>query len=187
MTLPQLRPNFRLDIVSFIIDYLPETATTSAVLVLPVNDSFRSMVRAESRNGMYPVCFWLIIATIRPNAEREVLIFLASSALKSSELITPVFVILSLPARSAKMNFDDVILPLDFFLSFSVMTQCERLDRSFKLWDLAVRVASIVYMMLVISSASFIGTSVVPVISYSVFLLTFLDSSGEIHLPLPSR
>jgi len=54
------------------------------------------------------------MATMRPRAEREVLIFFASSALKSKELITPDLVILSLPARSAKMNFEFLILPPDF-------------------------------------------------------------------------
>ena len=52
LTFPQLRPNLRLDIVSLIMDDYPETATTSAVLVLPVKDSLRSIVSAESRKGM---------------------------------------------------------------------------------------------------------------------------------------
>ena len=89
--------------------------------------------------------------------------------------MTPVLVILSLPARSAKINLEFLTLPPVFYLNFSVITQWDLLDLSFRLCDLAVLVASIVCMIFVISSDAPISISFVPVISYSYFLATFFD------------
>ena len=69
------------------------------------------------------------------------------------------------------MNFELTILPPVVYLSLRVMTQCERLDLSFRLCDFAVLVASIVCIMLVMSDRSRISTSFVPLISYSFFTL----------------
>ena len=112
---------------------------------------------------------------MRPRADNEVLIFFASSALRSKEFITPVFVILSLPARSAKMNLEFFTLPPVFYLSFNVITQWDRLDLSFRLCDFAVLVASIVCIIFVMSSDAPISISFVPLISYSYFLATAFD------------
>ena len=106
-----------------------------------------------------------IIAMMRPSVERDVLMFLASSTRRSSELMTPDFAILSLPARSATMNLEFKSLLPCFCRSLRVMIQCERDERSFKLWPLAVRVASTVYMIEMISSGHVISLSWVPAIS----------------------
>lgn len=152
--------------VSWIIAGEADAATTRAVLTLPVRDSLSSMVRAESRNGMYPPLVpVLIMATMRPNADRDVLMFFASSARRSRELMTPDFAIRSLPARSATMNLELRSLVPYFWRSFRVMTQCERLERSFKAWPLAVRVASTVCMIERMSSGLVTSRSFVPLIS----------------------
>jgi len=74
--------------------------TIIEVREFPPRESYKSLVSFESLNGICLSSFYSVKAFIQfPRQEREKLIFLASSSHSS---LAPVFLTLSLPARSTK-------------------------------------------------------------------------------------
>lgn len=104
LILPQVSPNLRVLIVSRFISELSATQTIRCVMQLPLRESFISIVKALSLQGIKPSFDLLSWSMVLPRALRLVLMFLASSALI---WVTPDLFILSLPARSTKVNLDD--------------------------------------------------------------------------------
>ncbi len=135
-----VRANLREETDSGTIESSLTTVTTRQVLQLPERLFFISMVRGLSRQEWNPSFFFNILMH-RPRVVRLLFMFFASSAFSS---VVPDFTILSEPARSTKRNFEHDIMPPFDLVRFRVMMLCERLDRLFRLCDLAERVTSII-------------------------------------------
>ena len=100
-------PNRRVEMVSASLKAEGEHVMIREVLALPPSESYSTRVSLESRYGTWEDFLSVSANMTFPKADKDLLMFFASSSLFPS---APVFPTFSLPARSTKYNFPVLLL-----------------------------------------------------------------------------